>query len=290
MCIRDRRWRWQKGATAALLIAVIVGGVGSPHRAFAADAPILPRDMDAALQTHLAYVATGDAQVDETSRAGLAGLSRLLNQRTSAAPGDPAALDPARDELSFYPMIYWPIVASRPQPGAAAVTRIAAYMKNGGTMVFDTRDALSAHSGGPPTSEAVWLQKLLTGVDVPELEPVPRDHVVTKSFYLIDGFVGRTASGQTWIEALPPPDPSDTAVHPARAGDSVSPIIITSNDLAAGWASDEMGQPLYPLIPGGARQRELALRGGVNLVMYTLTGNYKADQVHARDLIERLSH
>ena len=284
------RWRWQKAATAGLLIVALLGAAGPASRALAADAPIPPRDMDAALQTHLAYVATGDAQVDEISRAGLAGLSRLLNQRTSAAPGDPVALDPARDDLSFYPMIYWPIVASRPQPDAKAVNRIAAYMKNGGTMVFDTRDALSAHSGGPPTSEAVWLQKLLTGVDVPELEPVPRDHVVTKSFYLIDGFVGRTTTGQTWIEALPPPDPSDTAVHPARAGDSVSPIIITSNDLAAGWASDETGQPLYPLIPGGARQRELALRGGINLVMYTLTGNYKADQVHARDLIERLSH
>ena len=163
-------------------------------------------------------------------------------------------------------------------------------MKSGGTVVFDTRDALNARTGGPPTREGLWLQKLLAGVDVPELEPVPPDHVVTKSFYLIDGFVGRTTNGQTWIEALPPPDPADTAVHPARAGDSVSPIIITSNDLAAGWASDETGQPLFPLIPGGARQRELALRGGVNLVMYTLTGNYKADQVHARDLIERLSH
>ena len=283
-------WRRGAGVAAALLLAVALGTAAPIDRSFAADATVSPRDMDSALATHLAYITTGDAQVDETSRAGLASLSQVLNQRTSAAPGDPVALNPAQDELSFYPLIYWPIVASRPQPETKAVARIAAYMKNGGTVVFDTRDALNARAGGPPTREGAWLQKLLTGVDVPELEPVPRDHVVTKSFYLIDGFVGRTAAGQTWIEALPPPDPSDTAVHPARAGDSVSPIVITSNDLAAAWAADETGQPLYPLIPGGARQRELALRGGVNLVMYTLTGNYKADQVHARDLIERLSH
>ena len=44
----------------------------------------------------------------------------------------------------------------------------------------------------------------------------------------------------------------------------------------------------FRLTPGGARQREFALRGGVNLVMYTLTGNYKSDQVHVRDLLERL--
>ena len=102
-------------------------------------------------------------------------------------------------------------------------------------------------------------------------------------------FVGRTDMGQTWIEALPPPDPNDRA-RPVRAGDSVSPIIITSNDLAGAWAVDDQGQPLFPLVPGGARQREMALRGGVNLVMYALTGNYKADQVHAKDLLERLSH
>ena len=259
--------------------------------AWAAEPPVVSqRDKDAALSIHLAYIVTGDAAVDETSRAALATLSRVLAQRTSLSPGEPFGLDPARDELSFYPMIYWPVVADKPQPESAAVTRIAAYMKSGGTFVFDTRDALAARPGGPPTPEGLWLQKLLAGVDVPELEPVPPDHVVTKSFYLIDGFVGRTTIGQTWIEALPPPDPSDTAVRPARAGDSVSPIVITSNDLAGAWAADADDEPLFPLIPGGARQREISLRGGVNLVMYTLTGNYKADQVHARDLIERLSH
>jgi Domain of unknown function (DUF4159)/Aerotolerance regulator N-terminal len=282
----------RRASTIAAAIAVAtLCVVPLAHHAFAADQPaISDRDKEAALSIHLAYIVTGDAGVDETSRSALATLSRVLSQRTSLSPGEPFGLDPARDELSFYPLIYWPVVASRPQPGAAAVTRIAAYMKSGGTFLFDTRDALAARPGGPTTPEGAWLQKLLAGVDVPELEPVPRDHVVTKSFYLIEGFVGRTTIGQTWIEALPPPDPGDTSVHPARAGDSVSPIVITSNDLAGAWAADSEDQPSFPLVLGGARQRELSLRGGVNLVMYTLTGNYKADQVHARDLIERLSH
>jgi hypothetical protein len=284
--------RLRRAATAATaLLVVFVCAAPTSQRAVAAQPPtVSQRDMDAALQVHLAYVITGDETADETSRSGLAYLSQVLSQRTALSPGDPIGVDPARDELSFYPMIYWPVVATRPQPDARAVSRIAAYMKNGGTIIFDTRDALTARQGGPPTAEGLWLQKLLAGVDVPELEPVPPDHVITKTFYLIDGFVGRTTIGQTWIEALPPPDPNDTAVHPARAGDSVSPIVITSNDLAGAWAADSDDQPRFPLIPGGARQRELALRGGVNLVMYTLTGNYKADQVHARDLLERLSH
>ncbi|MDB5595842.1 MAG: LytTR family transcriptional regulator [Hyphomicrobiales bacterium] len=284
----DRLWppRNRRRATVAGLVVLFALGsslVAPRH----AQAQVTPGD--AALRTHLAYVVTGDAQADEASRLGLGAVSRTLANRTALSPGDPVGVDPARDELAFYPLIYWPIVATRPQPSADAVTRLASFMKQGGTVVFDTRDAMTSRPGGAPTPEAQWLRVLLTGVDVPELEPVPRDHVVTKTFYLIDQFVGRTTVGQTWIEALPV-DTGDQANRPARAGDSVSPIIITSNDLAAAWAADRNGDPLYPLVPGGHRQREMALRGGVNLVMYTLTGNYKADQVHVRDLLERLAH
>ena len=278
-------------AAAAIAFAAALSVIPAPHRANAAEAeaPISRRDMEAALSARLAYVTTGNAAVDETSKEGLAALTRVLSMRTSAELAEPIALNPARDELSFYPLIYWPVVAGQPQPQSEARTRLAAYMKNGGTIVFDTRDALVAQPGGPPTPESLWLRALLKGVDVPELEPVPRDHVLTKTFYLLDRIVGRTMVGQTWIEALPPPDPNDRTQRPARAGDSVSPIIIVSDDLAAAWASDATGRPLFPLVPGGSRQRELALRSGVNLVMYTLTGNYKADQVHAKDIIERLT-
>ncbi len=279
--------RLRRAAVAAVALFAALAIVGAPRQGHAQQAS--QRDIDAALQTHLAYVVTGDATIDRTSQLGLATLSGVLASRTAMNPGDPMGLDPARDELAFYPFIYWPIVADRALPSADAITKIANYMRQGGMIVFDTRDALTARTGGPPTPEQAWLRKLLANVDVPELEPVPRDHVVTKTFYLLDGFVGRTTVGQTWIEALPPAS-ADNGARPARAGDGVSPLIITSNDLAAAWASTRDGEPLYPLTPGTGRQREMALRGGVNLVMYTLTGNYKADQVHVRDLLERLAH
>jgi len=267
-------WRWRTAAPLALALFL---ALPAPQARAASIT-----DAEAATNTRLAYVATGDADVDETSRLGLAELTRALDSRTSAALADPVAVDPARDELAFYPLIYWPIAADRPQPPHEAVARIAAFMHNGGTVIFDTRDALNLTPGGGATPETLWLRKLLTGVDLPELEPAPHDHVVTKTFYLLESFVGRYENGQTWIEALPPIDPKDRVNKPARAGDSVSPIVITSNDLAGAWAAHEDGSPLHPLTPGGPR-------GGVNLVMYALTGNYKADQVHARDLLERLA-
>jgi hypothetical protein len=179
------------------------------------------------------------------------------------------------------------VVASRPQPSEAAIRRLDAFMKGGGTVIFDTRDAMNVRPGGATTPEAQFLRRMLATLDIPELEPVPRDHVLTKTFYIVDGFPGRYATGQTWVEALPPETEGEER-RPARSGDGVSPIIITSNDLAGAWAVGRRGEALYPTIGSDPRQREMSLRGGINIVMYALTGNYKADQVHVPALLERL--
>ncbi|MHC2244022.1 hypothetical protein ACVJH7_003329 [Bradyrhizobium elkanii] len=242
-------------------------------------------------QTRLAYVVTGNADVDSIVKAGMSGLTLFLGQRTALEAGDPVGIDPARDELAFFPLIYWPIVPGAPKPPQDAINKIDAYMKQGGTVIFDTRDAVEAPPGDSGSSQTPGMQtlrELLSTLDVPELEPVPREHVLTKTFYLLRDFPGRFNSGQTWVEALPREDDDEAAQRPARGGDGVSPIIITSNDLAGAWAIRPDGQPMLPLTPGEPRQREFAFRAGVNIVMYTLTGNYKADQVHAPALIERL--
>jgi len=189
-------------------------------------------------------------------------------------------------------LIYWPIVPSAPKPSREALEHIDAYMKQGGTVLFDTRDAVMAPPGpgGETRSPGmVTLRAILSSLDIPELEPVPKDHVLTKTFFLLKDFPGRFNSGQLWVEAIAPPDENeDDTKRPARGGDGVSSIIITSNDLAGAWATRGDGQPMLPLVPGEPRQREFAFRAGVNIVMYTLTGNYKADQVHVPALLERL--
>ncbi len=251
-------------------------------------APNVPQS---ALETKLAYVITGNSEVDAISKAGLAGLTLFLAQRTALEPGDPIGLDIAHDELVFYPLIYWPIVPGAPLPSEAALKRIDAYMKDGGTVLFDTRDAVVAppSQGGETRSPGMLeLRKILSSLDIPELEPVPRDHVLTKTFYLLRDFPGRFDGGQLWVEALPSESQQEVSGRPARGGDGVSSIIISSNDFAGAWATRSDGQPMLPMVDGQPRQRELAFRAGVNIVMYTLTGNYKADQVHVPALLERL--
>ncbi|MFZ1171073.1 MAG: DUF4159 domain-containing protein [Bradyrhizobium sp.] len=276
-------------APAALLLALLLPmGLPSPIRAESAADEFA---IKATAQTRLAYVITGNADVDSIVKAGMSGLTLFLAQRTALEAGDPVGIDPAHDELAFFPLIYWPVVPGAPKPPQAAIDKIDAYMKQGGTVLFDTRDAIEAPPGDNGASQTPGmrtLREILSSLDVPELEPVPREHVLTKTFYLLRDFPGRFDSGQTWVEALPRNEDEDTASHPARGGDGVSPIIITSNDLAGAWAIRPDGQPMLPLSPGEPRQREFAFRAGVNIVMYTLTGNYKADQVHAPALIERL--
>ena len=98
--------------------------------------------------------------------------------------------------------------------------------------------------------------------------------------------IGAPLKGQLWVQAEAPAD-SEQA-RQARRVDGVSSILITSNDFAAAWALDDRNQPLYPVVPGGERQREMAYRTGVNIVMYALTGNYKTDQVHVPYILDRL--
>jgi hypothetical protein len=246
---------------------------------------IKPSDLEeafafrATLQTRLAYVITGNRQTDATSHAGLTGLSTVLQQRTAVEPSTPLGVDIERDELAFFPLLYWPVSLTQRPPSDRAVEKLNAYLRGGGTILFDTREQAQLTfdpfgTGGAPTAK---LRQLLQQLDIPALMPVPTDHVLTKSFYLLKDFPGRWAGGTVWVER-----------RGGRHNDGVSTVIIGSNDWASAWAVDPNGNAMYPTVPGGERQREFAYRFGVNWVMYALTGNYKTDQVHAPAIIERL--
>ena len=275
--LRQRR----AGAVAGpLALLLLLPWQAAPSHAQVAD----DFAMKNALETRLAYVVTGDAEIDRVSEEGLKGLGEMLRERTSVNTGDPAAVNIERDELVFFPLLYWPVRPDAEVPSDAALARMDDYMKGGGTIFFDLREdgtGADALSGGT-TAAADALQRILSKLDIPPLEPVPQTHVLTKSFYLLDRFPGRYDTGKLWVER------TDSEAAASGNTDGVSGIIIGSNDYAAAWAMDLNGDPLYAAVPGTDRQREFAFRTGINIVMYALTGNYKADQVHVPALLERL--
>lgn len=240
--------------------------------------------MQATLNTRLGFVLTGNARMDEVSRTGLYGLSDYIRQKTSLEPETPVGVDIEKDVIVFFPLLYWPVHRDAQALSKQGTAKVAAFLKSGGTILFDTRDHQQALNGvfseGPARAA---LRRILSGLDIPPLEIVPPDHVLTKAFYLLNRFPGRWAGGKLWVEAT-----DRAATGTTSNTDGVSSVIIGANDYAAAWSTDPTGRPLYPTVPGGKRQREFAFRTGTNIIMYALTGNYKADQVHVPSILERI--
>ncbi|MEM1371697.1 MAG: DUF4159 domain-containing protein, partial [Pseudomonadota bacterium] len=283
------------GAVAGALLATGVIGLSasqavaqqSDKSLSAAQAEVAGR---ATRKVTLGFVVTGDADVDRISELGLSGLGKILTLRTAVTPGEPMPVNIEEDVIAFYPVLYWPVLDKAAGLDEATVAKIDAYMKQGGMIIFDTRD----HGSRAPSSlgrggrgGTTPLQRILGRLDLPRLEPVPAGHVLTKSFYLLRSFPGRWDGGELWVEAGSV-DASLGDTRVARQADGVSSILITSNDFASAWALDDGGLPMLPVVPGGEQQREMSFRSGVNIVMHALTGNYKADQVHVPALLERL--
>ena len=269
--------------SAAVILAMAIVPTGD-LTAQPLDAPIDDKASAAALSTRLAYVETGDPELDRLSERGLAALSKELFRRTAIEPAPPVGIDPETDDLSVFPFLYWPIAPGAAVPSEAALANIENFMRFGGLIVFDTRDDERAVAG-LETPERAALRGILSQLDVPPLTTLPPDHVLTRSYYLLMDLPGRMWNNPIWVQAS------------GGANDAVTPLIISGRDWAGAWATDELGRPLLPI--GGARMircapqsnaptRECAMRAGINIVMVAFTGNYKSDQVHTPILLQRL--
>ena len=258
---RSRR----SNALTSLLLAVVLTGVASasvmlPAASMAATLP------EAALQPRLAYLETGNAPVDRLSRAGMTGLTEILRRRSAADLNTVDGVNPETDELSFYPLIYWPLVDGQEPFSERAQERLNRYLNNGGMILIDSRDR---------EVQPARLRRLLAGLEVPLLDRAPSDHILFRSFYLLDHAFGRF-SEPLWLDA-----------RPSQRLDGVASVLFGGNDWASAWILPE-GRDELRSEDISPRQREMAYRFGVNLVMYALTGSYKGDQVHIPAILERL--
>jgi hypothetical protein len=198
-------------------------------------------------------------------------LRRLLwetAKRTSIeVAADAVSLPPESPELAYHPFLYWMSDGEFPPLSDFQRQALARYVTFGGFVVCDSVDG-QAHAGAMAAFRREWTAIL----DGRRLEPLPREHVIYKSFYLLERAEGRILSA---------PDLEGISVDNRMA------VVMTTNDLAGAHARDNFGMYLHDVVPGGEAQRERAFRLGVNLVMYAMCLDYKEDQVHIPFILKK---
>lgn len=199
------------------------------------------------------------------------GLSRLaweIRKRTSIAIDlETAAVDPTQPGVFEYPLLVWQGDAAFPALSEQAIVHLRQHLRMGGTLLVDVSDGLE--NGGFHRSVMRELKRILPTT---QIERVPAEHVLYKSFYLLDRHGGRVST-RSFLEG-------------AFVEDRLA-VVISLNDLAGAMARDEFGEWVYDVGAGGDATREMTFRLGLNLVMYALCLDYKEDQVHIPFILKR---
>ncbi len=211
-----------------------------------------------------AWVDTGNSTLNTIAKQGLTSLSYVLANRTTVEPVAPVMVNPATDDLGFYPILFWSVPPNLGKINKKATENLRLYIENGGLLVIDTLTDIG--------SSAAAGKIILNHILPMPLGALRDDHVINRSYYLLRGKTPGRADGSLWVE---------TTRHLPR-------LIVGNHDWLGAWAHDENGTPRRAVTPGGEQQRSLAFRFGINLVMYALLGDYKADQLHVNTLLKRM--
>ncbi|MEO0411175.1 MAG: DUF4159 domain-containing protein [Pseudomonadota bacterium] len=231
---------------------------------------------DVASNVRLACITTGVNTVDSLCLEGLNGLVRQLNLRTSVWTGPTQMVDLSDDNLGLYPILFWPLQATQAPLTSKQSDHLSGYMRGGGMLVIDLGVGLKGQARmDTQLAPADLLADLRSKITFPPLSPLTKEHVLTHSFYILSRTPGRRGDGQLWVES-----------GGEAQGATVSPIVLGNADWLSSWANVQTSLPGYA--GGDGRRDELAVRFGINVVMYALTGTYKADQVHLPALLERV--
>ncbi|HEY3352563.1 MAG TPA: DUF4159 domain-containing protein [Polyangia bacterium] len=191
-----------------------------------------------------------------------------IDKRTSIdVRVDPTHLKLTDADLHRYPFLYLAGQRELTPPDEGEVARLRRHLTFGGFLLVDSAE--SRPGGGFDKSVRALAARLFPKAPLAKL---PEDHVIYKSFYLLNRPAGRTLTlGHC-----------DAVVHDGRVV-----LCYCQNDLGGAWARDNLGQWEYEVFPGGEGQRERAFRLGINLAMYALCLDYKTDQVHVPFILRR---
>lgn len=197
----------------------------------------------------------------DTRLGGLRRLSWELQRRTSVEvlpEARPVVL--SSPEIFEYPFLYFGGEGEVPPLTGAEVENLRRYLTFGGFMLADANDA----SDGDGFDES-FRRELARVLPQNPLAVVPSNHVVYKSFFLLEAAPGRVLNKPHMM----------ASTLGKRAA-----VMYSQNDLAGAWSRTELGDYEFDVSPGGEPQRELAIRVGINICMYALCLDYKDDAVH----------
>ena len=201
---------------------------------------------------------------------GIRRLAWEIDKRTSIEVElEPAVVTPTSPELHQTPFLYLAGDREFALPSREGVEALRRFLTFGGFLLADSAEG---STDGAFDKSVRALFAALYPAPAPGLELVPADHVVYKSFYLLDRPVGRLALSPA-MEGV------------TRGGRLVAAYV--QNDMGGAWSRDNFGNYEFTCQPDGERQRELSFRMGVNLVMYALCLDYKTDQVHVPFIMRR---
>ena len=200
----------------------------------------------------------------------------MLSLRTSIDATGIVGINIKTDNIYYYPFIYWPLTKNLLQIQEAEIRKINNYLTNGGMIFFDVV-GFSRSNLNLKDKKFQEIREFLSSININSLSPIPLDHTLTKSFYLLKNFPGR------WDNRILLIENSNLDIN-----DGVSSIILGFNDWASAWAIDKTTFHFFLLFQE-AKDKEMAYRFGINITMYALTGNYKSDQIHSKSILKRLS-
>ncbi|HUK65260.1 MAG TPA: DUF4159 domain-containing protein [Anaeromyxobacteraceae bacterium] len=193
-----------------------------------------------------------------------------ISQRTSVLTGaDGVPLRLSDPGLHRFPMLYLAGDGALPPFSEDERASLRRHLQYGGLLLVDSADG--SDGNGFDGSVRQELARLLPSSP---LRRVSREHVLYKSFYLLDHQGGRL-SVKPYLEA--------------QLLDGRLAVLYSQNDLGGAWARGPLGDWDYPCTPGGEPQRETAFRLGVNIALYALCTDYKDDAVHLPFIMRRRS-
>ncbi len=222
--------------------------------------------------TRLAYVKTGSKEIDDITKKGMVSISEYISSKTSVILDYPEEINLDKDDIYFYPILYFPFINAEKEISMKKIVKLQNFINNGGVIIFDCKNNEKNFFINDCLKDLLFTFRDL---DISNPFRLRKKNIISRSFYLLNDFPG-LRNQDVYV-----------SLNNQTINDKVVSVIFGINDWAGSWAKSQEGSE-SPIISEKENQRKISFRFGVNLVIYSLTGNYKSDQVHIPEILKRM--